>query len=372
MNFKSISKLAWKNFLFWLSRKIDYPLIPPDTIQVNFTFRCNLRCQMCNMYSHMKLLESKSERVEIDSDTFRKIIKESAEMKIKNIIFIGGEPFLREDLFDLVYYAKRLGLAVTVITNGVLLNRGTIEKCLYYQIDTLNISLDAFSQEIFTKVRGENVLNAIVENIKNLNSLKERGNLQLPRITATCTVMNDNLEELVDVISLCKELRIGSIAFQPAVINNVNQSIRDFCPPIFIPPSRLAILDEAMDKLINYKKKDSNFILNEIKFFTLMKKYFRREFSLKDVWPCYAGYNRLQITQDYVMYFCIPPHKQYKTSFGDVSKDRLKDLWYSKEAKIRRKLIKRCNVPCLQYCSYRFEFVRLSEDIKKAFRKSII
>jgi len=316
------------------------------------------------MENHMRFLKGKKLRVEIDSDTFKKIIKEAAELKIKNIIFIGGEPFLREDLFDLVGYAKKSGLSVTIITNGVLLNKKNAELCCASGVDVLNISLDAASEEVFHKIRGENVLGTILQNLTNFNRLKIEKKTPLPRISATCSILNDNLEELLDVIDLCRTLKIDNIAFQPVVIDNVNQSDRNFSSPVFIPQERLPILDASINKLINYKEKHPEFVFNSIKHLNLIKKYFRRDFRKNSAWPCYAGYNRLQITQDYVLYFCIPPNDQYKTSFGDVSKDRLKDLWYSKNARIRRKLIKKCIDPCLQACSYRYDFIKAREFLQ--------
>ena len=125
---------------------------------------------MCNMHNHMQLLKTQGKPLEIDSGTFRKIIKESAELKIKNMIFIGGEPFVREDLFDLVAYAKHSGLSVTIITNGLLLNSDTIDRCFTCGVDSLNVSIDAASDEAFDRIRGKGVLKSIIENINNRGS----------------------------------------------------------------------------------------------------------------------------------------------------------------------------------------------------------
>ncbi len=73
------------------------------------------------MQDQMKLLESQGKRVDIDSDAFRKIIRETKELKTETILFIGGEPFLRKDFLDLVSYAKSFGLNTVAVTNGVLI-----------------------------------------------------------------------------------------------------------------------------------------------------------------------------------------------------------------------------------------------------------
>jgi hypothetical protein len=59
--------------------------------------------------------------------------------------------------------------------------------------------------------------------------------------------------------------------------------------------------------------------------------------------------------------------EQFEANYGDVRKDSLRDLWYSQKAKKYRKLIRKCKVPCLQWCSYRDEFTALAEIFQKVF-----
>ena len=369
MDIKYLGKLSWDNFLFWASRKIDYPLMPPDMVQVNFTFRCNLSCSMCSMSGQMKFLQERGRRVEIDSDTFKKIIRETRELGVNNVLFIGGEPFVRKDLFDLVGYARSFGLSTIVVTNGVLLNEENIRRSFDSGPDWLSISIDAASKESCGKIRGEGVLEKVIGNIETLNRLKQETGNRSPQIVTVCTIMDNNLQELSDVIDLCRRLKIDRVIFQPVVMTNTDQSIRDSDSDIFIHPSRFDILDAAIDNLIAYKKSSPDnygFIANSFKHLNLIREYLRGPLRSK-VWPCYAGYNRLQIAQDYRIYFCIPPNKELDASFGDVGEHTLRQLWYSKQASIRRRLIRGCNIPCLQWCSYRDSFTELRDIFQKAF-----
>ncbi len=321
---------------------------------------------MCGMHEQMRSLENQGRSVEIGSDAFRKVIREAKEIGAKTLLFIGGEPFVRDDLFDLVIYARNLGLNPIIVTNGVLLNQENILKCFESGIDWLSISIDADSEDTFRRIRGENVLGKIINNIELLNNLKKEKKRDFPRIVSVCTIMNDNLEELLDVVNLCKRLEIARIIFQPVVAHNVDQAKRDGDSLCLVPGERLKLLERAIDKLIAYKTKSPenfDFIVNNIWHLKLIKKYFNGRVRPREL-PCYAGYNRLQVVQEGKVYFCVPQEK-YEATFGDIRRDTLQKLWFSKEARLRRKLIKRCNSPCLQWCSYRDEFIELMDVFEK-------
>jgi len=318
------------------------------------------------MQEQMKSLQNQGRQVEIDSDTLRKVIRETKEMGVKTILFIGGEPFLRKDLFDLISYAKEMELNPIIVTNGVLLDEKNINMCFDSGIDWLSVSIDAATESVFSKIRGEKVLEKITNNIKLLNRMKKDKKKEFPKLVVCSTVMDDNLEELLAIVNLCRELEIERILFQPVVANNIDQSQRDIHSSSFVAPGRLEVLNKAIDDLINYKKEsleNFSFIANSIKNFRLIKRYFAGKVKPWEQ-ACYAGYNRLQIVQEGKVYFCIN-QKNYEANFGDIRYDSLKDLWYSKKARFYRKIIRKCKYPCLQWCSYRDEFIELLEMFQK-------
>lgn len=368
MNFKHVFKVSYDNFLFWISRRIDYPLVPPDSVQINFTFNCNLTCKMCSMHQQKDFLQGQGRQVEIESAAIKKVIKETKEIGTKTVLFIGGEPFLKKDLFDLVDYTKRFDLNSIIVTNGVLLNEANIKKCFSSRVDWLSISLDAATENTFRKIRGENTLGTIVKNIEFLNKLKKDLDKESPRISAVCTIMDDNLEELQDVVCLCKKLGIEKIIFQPVVSKNIDQTKRESNSAGTIPLERFGLMDTMIDKLINCKKESlSNFelIANSTVNLQLIKKYFRGTVKPQEL-KCYAGYNRLQIVQEGKVYFCVSQEGR-EANFGDIVKDSIRDLWFSKEAQSYRKMIRKCKFPCLQWCSCRDNFIKFSEIFQKIY-----
>jgi len=318
------------------------------------------------MEEQRQYLESQHRQTEINHETFRKIIRETKELGTKTILFIGGEPFIDKEIFDLITFAKSLGLSTVAVTNAVLLTGENIEKCMKAGLDWLSVSIDGASEEAFSRIRGENYLAKIITNVRKLNELKEEKEEHSPNMVAVCTIMDDNLEELRAVVDLCRDLKVDRVLFQPVVANNIDQTQRMSEFPGFIKPERFPLLERVIDELIAYKKKSPEnfgFIGNSIRYLNLIKKYFKGTLRHWDL-PCYAGYNRVQIVQEGKIYFCVSQEK-YVANFGDVSKDHLKDLWYSPKAKFYRKIIRNCKTPCLQWCSYRDGFIELQELIQK-------
>ncbi len=338
-----------KNILFFLSRQINYPLVNPDMTQINFTYRCNLRCSMCSMNETMLKQKREGKQIELDNEAIRKVIKDSKEMGVKNILFIGGEPLLRKELFDFVEYAKSLDLNTVIVTNGTLLDR-YMKKIISSKVDCLSISVDAAREETFSKIRGNKVFSKIM---KNIDKIKKKNS---PILIAVCTIMNQNVEELIDIVRLCKKKGFSKILFQPVIFDNTDQA-KD--KSISFNKEKQKILEKQIENLINYKKNEG-FIGNSIKNLRDIKKYFKGELNKAN---CYAGYNRIQVVQDGKIYFCVNQNK-YEATFGDIKKQSLKELWFSKKAKEYRKIIKSCKTPCLQLCSTREEFFYF-DDLKE-------
>lgn len=315
---------------------------------------------MCSMHEQMKLLEGQGRQVEIDSDAFKKVIRETKELGAGAVLFIGGEPFLRKDLFDLAAFAKGLGLGTVIVTNGLLLGRDKIQGCFDSGVDWLSISIDSPNEDTLSKIRGKGVLAKIIANIELLNEQKKQSGRDFPKIVSVCTIMAGNLEELPAIVRFCRGIGIERLLFQPVVANNIDQTQRQNVFPGFEHPETYAKLDKSIDWLISHKKESKanfDFIGNSIRHLNLIKKYFRGKVSPRSL-PCYAGYNRVQIVQEGKLYFCVN-QKKYDANFGDIKKDNLKDLWYSSRAKFYRKLIRKCSFPCLQWCAYRDEFIEL-------------
>ncbi len=310
-------------------------------------------------------LKEQNKCYELSFETIRDLILQAAQMRIKGLYLVGGEPFLRSDIFDIIALAKKEGMETTITTNGTLLDEKMIDSILRSQLSCLNISLDGASEGVYSSIRGGGILDRIRANTKELTRTKKARASVLPKVTFLCTVMNQNIEELAEVVSLAKGLGGDAISFQPVVVDNTDQRLADSHSPNWVPPEKYPVLDASLDRLIAFKlsnEENFNFLSSSLQQLRMIKRYFRQDPSLRVKKRCYLGFSRMIVTQDAKMYFCVEGPVAGETSFGDVRRDRLSDLWRSATARRFRVNMKRCQNPCLLSCSSRVEF----DDFRKA------
>lgn len=89
----------------------------------NMTEACNLKCVHCYANAGCKPADN-----EIASEQAVKMIDDMAAFGVPTLLFSGGEPLMRKDLFDLGAYAKSRGMRTVISTNGTLIEEKIAEK----------------------------------------------------------------------------------------------------------------------------------------------------------------------------------------------------------------------------------------------------
>jgi MoaA/NifB/PqqE/SkfB family radical SAM enzyme len=113
-------------------------------------FDCNLRCDYCCVRS-----SPTAPRRELGLERIRRIVREVAELGVKEIFVTGGEPFLLEDIGEILL-ACASAAPTTVLTNGMLFTgrRGESLNSLPRDRIVLQISLDSPTAERHDLHRG--------------------------------------------------------------------------------------------------------------------------------------------------------------------------------------------------------------------------
>lgn len=95
------------------------------------------------------------------------MIDQVASLGIRTFVFSGGEPLLREDLFDLIAHARSKKLSVFIATNGTLITKQTAKLLRKYNVGAV-IGLDGMNPEIHDSVRGaKGVFEQVIKGINN-------------------------------------------------------------------------------------------------------------------------------------------------------------------------------------------------------------
>lgn len=119
----------------------------PFTAHLELTYRCNLACVHC-------YADKKSSGRELSLDEIRGVLRQLADMGCLFLALTGGEIFCRPDVFDILDSARGLGFAITIFTNGTLLDRDSVEKIKNVNPMGVEISMYSMSPEIHDRITG--------------------------------------------------------------------------------------------------------------------------------------------------------------------------------------------------------------------------
>ncbi len=189
----------------------------PFIVTYSFTRRCNLKCRHC--YSS----GGKEGEHELSSDKARYVVKQIADAGSRIIIFDGGEPLMRRDIYDLILYAKTLGLRTVLGTNGTLITHSVTGKLLEAGLGHCAVSIDGASKQTHEWLRG--VKGCFENAIKGAKLVQEAG---IPLQINTC-LHSRNQHELQDIIDLAESLKADTL--QLLFYVRSGRSALDVMPP---------------------------------------------------------------------------------------------------------------------------------------------
>jgi len=158
----------------------------------NLTRTCNLRCVHC--YTNSEALKYPNE---LTTEQAKAVLDDLAEFKVPAVLFSGGEPLVRPDLFELAAYARQRDLHVVASTNGTLIDRAVAERFKQLEFAYIGISLDSAIPAVHDEFRG--MAGAFERTMRGFRHCVEVGQkvglrLTLTRHTAT------NLDKIFDFI----------------------------------------------------------------------------------------------------------------------------------------------------------------------------
>jgi tungsten cofactor oxidoreducase radical SAM maturase len=191
---------------WWLDQRgnavVLLPRLPDlQKLYVEPTSNCNLNCRTCIRHAWDEGNNF------MDMDTFRHLIEKTEEFPdLKRVVLGGlGEPLTHPELFDMICLARDRGLAVTLGTNGHLLDNAVSQELVSLGVDSLVVSLDGIKPKTYAGVRGTSI-SQVLENIHILNETKKKLGSLLPSLGIEFVALQSNIAELAGLGELASTL----------------------------------------------------------------------------------------------------------------------------------------------------------------------
>ena len=166
----------------------------PREVCFESTTLCNCKCNFC--YNKNSFAKKERKKIQLSTEECKRLIDIIYDAKINRIRFTGGEPLMRDDIFELAEYAKSKGMETVLNTNGILINK-EIGKKIIKLFDICLISFFTCDPEYLESIT--NVKNIYEMKIKSLENIQGCKQIWCSTIIRDPNLVND-LYDMMDIM----------------------------------------------------------------------------------------------------------------------------------------------------------------------------
>ena len=281
---------------------------------IGITYRCNAKCAMCHIWKHPT---KKEEEITIED------IEKLPNMEFTNIT--GGEPFVREDIEEIVKVIRKKSKRIVISTNGFFIDR-IIKLAAKYRDVGIRISIEGLP-------KANDELRGIKDGFdRGLRTLLELYRMDLKDIGFGITVSDTNAKDMMELYELSKAL---NLEFATAAVHNTYY-FHKFDNKI----TRQDVLNREFDKLI----KD---LLRSKRIKNWYRAYFN--FGLKNY--INGGKRLLHCEAGTELFYMDPfgevrPCNGMEVSMGNIKDNSFEKIWNGEKAKKIRNHVAICDKNC--------------------------
>lgn len=211
----------------------------PKTVDLDITSRCNLRCRYCYFFDNDAVVYQ-----DLPTEEWLKFIDELGRLGVTEVCMAGGEPFIREDLRELISAVVRNRMRFQLLSNGGLITDeiaafiASTGRCNHVQI-----SIDGAGPATHDACRGKGSFEAAIRGLKTLKRNKVR-------VACRATIHHHNVHELEDIARfLLEDLKLPGFGTNSA---GYLGSCRTHAREVMLTTADRAL---AMEKLLELNKK---------------------------------------------------------------------------------------------------------------------
>lgn len=176
----------------------------PVSVELSLTNLCNLHCAYC---SDMELRQSQGIASQISLEVLKSLFDDLKTGGTKGIVLEGGgEPTIYAHFEEVVSYAKKIGLAVGLITNGTK----ALGKANLKEFEWIRVSLDATTGEEYKELKGIDRFETVLSNIADYAKYCKT-------VGVGFVVTNNNISQIENLVMRLRELHVSYIQLRPVV-----------------------------------------------------------------------------------------------------------------------------------------------------------
>ncbi len=301
-------------------------------IIISVTNKCNLRCTMCQIpYKRDD---------EMSTEELKALITDSKKLNPRRIVFSGGEPLLRKDIFELISFTDQHKINTCLTSNGTIIDNEIAKRLATAGVGVVNISIEG-PQEVHDSLRGQGSFKKSIEALGHLSKC----NIETTIATVVC---RENYNSLPFVMELAHQFGVTTVKFQPfSEIFLVNKDIkRDF----YISPLAIGEVKRSI-KAAAELSKTYKITLNPNSYLDNIPGYLCGLWKRRSRNGCSAIHSSCPISAKGDVYLCWTLSDKV---LGNARKSRLYDIWNSPEHQRQRQLISKkgcsgCLMSCYDY-----------------------
>ncbi|MFI6480547.1 StsB family radical SAM/SPASM domain sactipeptide maturase [Nonomuraea sp. NPDC050663] len=211
---RALAKLILNWIVYYARNRPSVAFSEPALRQVYYaiTDGCNLRCPYCYASSEKCLPGELTTAESLD------LVDQVAAAGARLLVFTGGEPMLRKDLFQIVEHSNRSGLKSNIVTNATMIRTRAQAERFAELFGDVTISVDGGTAETHDRTRGAGAFARTHRALKLLNAAGVK-----PKINHIVT--SENVDGLEDFALFIEGLEVHSIRLM--YHNNLGRGVTD-------------------------------------------------------------------------------------------------------------------------------------------------
>jgi MoaA/NifB/PqqE/SkfB family radical SAM enzyme len=199
----------------------------PVCLYLETTNRCNLLCGTCP-----RTFEDLEPPGDMSWELFTRIVDQLPN--IARVVLHGvGEPMMTKGLPRMIRYLKRRSAYVLFNTNGTLLTLRKGRELIGAGLDELRVSLDAADARSFLAVRGKDMFDRILGNVRAFTEMQRAEGIARPVVSLWLTGLKETIEQLPEFVRLARDVGVGEVYLQRLVFFPEGQGLARAASALF-------------------------------------------------------------------------------------------------------------------------------------------